>query len=398
MSEHCLLVLGASRYQLEVIKTAKDLGYRVVTTDNVPGNPGHALAHKSYSVDTTNLQEVLEVARREGVTGVLSPCTDVAVPTAAYVANALGLPGIPFESARSLTSKISFREFLIREGLPCPRFQVLADVAATETTDPVGFPAIVKPEGSSGSKGIFIVRSREELRERLPATLDFSPVKKALLEQLIEGRQGTCEGIVVDGKVAFSLLTDRETAPAPFVATAAHLVPSRLLPAERERIVNQIQVILTAHGVRSSPFDCDFVIDPNGIPYVLELTPRLGGNSLNRLVHESTGVHLAEVAVHLACGSAIVLPAELAVRPTAQLIFGVPSAGKLSFDQDEAASLRGSDWVRDLSFDYPVGHPVAAFINGRHRVGEATLVGESRDDVDAKVSELRARLRIAALP
>ncbi|CAN5923645.1 hypothetical protein BH11MYX4_BH11MYX4_04620 [soil metagenome] len=109
MSEGSLLVLGASRYQLEVIQKAKDLGYRVVTTDNVPGNPGHTVADQSFVVDTTDLDQVLEIARREQVIGVVAPCTDVAVPTAAHVSDALGLCGIPFQSARSLTSKLLFR-------------------------------------------------------------------------------------------------------------------------------------------------------------------------------------------------------------------------------------------------------------------------------------------------
>ena len=47
-----ILVLAASRYQLPTITSAKRLGYRVITTDNLPENPGHALADVNYLVDT----------------------------------------------------------------------------------------------------------------------------------------------------------------------------------------------------------------------------------------------------------------------------------------------------------------------------------------------------------
>ena len=398
MSERSLLVLGASRYQLEVITKAQQLGYRVVTTDNVPSNPGHTVADRSYVVDTTDLAKVLEIARAEDVIGVLAPCTDVAVPTAAHVASELGLCGIPLARARSLTSKLLFRELLAREGLPVPRFQaLLPDATFDSLPELAAFPMIIKPEGSSGSKGIFIVRTPEEVLARLPETMSFSPFKRAILEQLIEGRQGTCEGIVLDGKIVFSLMTDRETAPPPFVATAGHFVPSTMGTVENERALAQIAAILALHEVKSSPFDCDFVIAKDGTPYLLELTPRLGGNSLTSLVRTATGIDLADVAVRLACRSPVTLARSPEVTPTAQLILGVPNAGRLSFDEAASSALRAEPWVRDLSFDYPSGHAVDAFVNGRNRVGEATLVAADRVTLDDHARELRRRLRLASV-
>ncbi|MBX3191373.1 MAG: ATP-grasp domain-containing protein [Labilithrix sp.] len=390
-----LLVLGASRYQLDVIRRAKELGHRVVTTDNVPTNPGHALADASYEVDTTDFDGVLGVARREGIAGVVAPCTDVAVATAAHVAGALGLPAIPLESAKTLTSKVLFRRFLASEGLPAPRFvQVAAgDDDAIELPGP--FPLIVKPEGSSGSKGVFIVRTEPELRERLPATLAFSPTRVAIVEELVYGRQGTCEGVVIDGSIAFSVVTDRETAKAPFVATAAHFVPAAIAP---ERTTALIAQILAKHGIARAVFDCDFVVAADGTPHVLELTPRLGGNALTRLVNEATGIDLAEIAVRLACGSDVSFARAVAARPVAQLILGVERAGKLSFDASEVDRLKQEPWVRALSFDYAIGEPVEAFINGRTRVGEATLRAESRRELDARVAELRARMKLGVDP
>src|SRR5690606_27437985 len=120
-----LLVLAASLYQVAAIETARRLGYRVVTTDNAPANPGHALADKSYGVDTTDVDAVLELAVRENISGVIAPGTDVAVVTAAVVAERLRLPGPPPEAARILTDKFAFRRFLANGGLPCPRVHAI---------------------------------------------------------------------------------------------------------------------------------------------------------------------------------------------------------------------------------------------------------------------------------
>src|SRR5512136_1729181 len=100
-----LLVLAASRYQLETIRCAKRLGLRVITLDNLPDNPGHLEADRCYNIDTTDMEAVLDAARKERIDGVIAACTDVAVPTAAFLAQELGLAGPPLESARIVCSK-----------------------------------------------------------------------------------------------------------------------------------------------------------------------------------------------------------------------------------------------------------------------------------------------------
>lgn len=394
MSERpTLLVLGASRYQLEVIEAARRLGLRVVTTDNVPENPGHRVADEAFGVDTTDAEAVVGLARQLGVAGVIAPCTDVAVTTAAKVGRALGLRHVPPPSAEILTSKIRFRRWTTEAKLPSPAFEVLRGVAdVTRFTR----PRIVKPEGSSGSKGIFVVQDEAELARRLPETLSFARTGEALVEDLVPGRQGTCEGLVLGGDLAFAVITDRETVPAPHVATSGHFVPSRFAPEERLRIVGLVGYVLDTLGVDDSPFDVDFVLGDDGEVYLLEMTPRLGGNALTKLVRAATGVDLATVAVRLACGEDLGL-ADLGVvpeRPTAQLVLGVPARGALVWDEAEAEALRGEPWVRDLVFDVPRGAPVEAFVNGRTRVGEVTVTATTRDELDARVAELRARLAL----
>src|SRR5574340_1210804 len=174
MTRPRLLVLAASKYQLDTIQTAKRLGYWVATTDNVPTNPGHALADASFSVDTTDVEGVVRLARQLQVNGVISPCTDVAVASAAEVALALGLPGVPPEAARVLTSKLRFRCFLEEIQLPHPwACEVEAgELPGSDLFD--GRQWLVKPNRASGSKGVFIVKTFDEFRSRLPESRAFS--------------------------------------------------------------------------------------------------------------------------------------------------------------------------------------------------------------------------------
>ena len=107
-----LLLLGGSAQQVVAIETAKRLGCRTVLCDYLPDNPGQYAADRFYLVSTTDLQAVLDVARRERVDGVLAYASDPAAPTAAYVAQTLGLPGNPYRSAHFRSRKQQFQHRL----------------------------------------------------------------------------------------------------------------------------------------------------------------------------------------------------------------------------------------------------------------------------------------------
>jgi biotin carboxylase len=394
MSKKRLLVLAASTYQLDAIQMARELGMEVITTDNVQSNPGHRLADRCYSIDTTDRAGVLELARRERVDGVIAPATDVALETAAYVAAALKLPGPSVESARILTSKLEFRQFLTRGGLPCPRFIAVTSLkAAPDQRDLGSNPWVVKPNRASGAKGVFIIDYRMAVEKYLREATAFSIDGQAIIEQWLDGTQHTCEGFLAGGDLAFVMVTDRKTTQRPYAATAGHFVPTRLEPRTQIELLSQLRTIFSTLEVRDGPFDCDFVSTPSGV-YLLEATPRLGGNCLSSLVKTSCGFDIVEAAVRYACGEMPSLPISPAQRSAAVLILGVAAEGQLWFDVDQAAMLKEEDWICRLLLDKPFGAHVRPFINGRERVGEALLTGRDRNDLDCRALEVERRLNL----
>lgn len=390
-----LLVLAASLYQVAAIETARRMGYRVVTTDNVSANPGHALADKSYNVDTTDVDAVLELAVRENISGIISPGTDVAVVTAAIVAKLLQLPGPPPEAAHILTDKSAFRQFLSNGGLPCPRVHEIDGDRSIPDDLFDGSAWLVKPCRASGSKGIFIVRDYQDFIGRVVESRAFSMDGKAVLEEFIDGSQHTCEGLLKNGKAVLALITDRDTVPPPHTATLGHRVPSTLAAPMQLQALAAIEDVFRRLGVRSGPFDCDFVASDGRI-VLIELTPRLGGNSLSKLFTAALDFDLVAYAVAHACGDSIPLPAQHRPRPTAVAIFGAEQAGCLAWSQTEAEALRQEDWVQTLLMDHSPGTAVQPFINGCHRVGEVLVHGANRCELDERLAELRRRLALTA--
>lgn len=153
-------------------------------------------------MDTVDHEGVLELARYETVGGVIAAATDVAVPTQAYVAQQLGLPGPPFESMAILCDKLAFRRYLKAHGFPTPMLMSRSRESKPAPPMFANGPCILKPNCSTGSKGIFIVHSKEDFQRYLPETLHFSPDGEALLETYIDGFQGTVEGVMENGELA----------------------------------------------------------------------------------------------------------------------------------------------------------------------------------------------------
>jgi biotin carboxylase len=255
---------------------------------------------------------------------------------------------------------------------------------------------LIKPNRASGSKGIFFIRNPAELRMRLDASRSFSLDGKIHLEEFLSGTQHTCEGVMQNGSIALSLVTDRATAAPPYTTTIGHSVPSQLSPGVQRTLVDAIEKTMGLLNVSSGPFDCDFVVD-HGEVVLIEMTPRLGGNSLSRLFSTALNFDLVAYAVRYACADTTPIPLKPTIRPSSVVILGVDRAGRLNWNEHEALRLSLEPWLEYLSFDLPIGAAVDPFINGRHRVGEALLTGRDRDDVEANIAMLRHCLDLKAI-
>ena len=196
-----VLMLGGSMQQIPAIKRAKEMDYYVITCDYLPENPGHQYADEYHNVSTTDIDKVLELAQKINIDGIVAYASDPAAPTAAYVAEKMGLPGNPYESVKILTQKDLFREFLGKNRFNTPKARGYSsyDEIANEVDEFI-FPIMVKPVDSSGSKGVVKVERRSGLKDAVEEALYYSRSKKFVVEEFIEkkGYQVSGDGFSVD--------------------------------------------------------------------------------------------------------------------------------------------------------------------------------------------------------
>ena len=70
MPKKRLMILGAGPFQVYGIQRAVELGYHVITVDYLPDNFGHAFSHGYVNASTTDIEAVIEAAKRERIDGI----------------------------------------------------------------------------------------------------------------------------------------------------------------------------------------------------------------------------------------------------------------------------------------------------------------------------------------
>lgn len=310
-----ILLLGGSAQQVIAIETAKKLGYYTILCDFLTDNPGQYAADKFYLVSTTDKEAVLEVAKKENIDGVLAYASDPAAPTAAYVAEKLGLPGNPYESVEILCNKDRFREFLKNNGFCTPAAKGYDDLSSAFKDISDGYykmPVIVKPVDSSGSKGVSKITNLKDAKSKLKYAMSFSRGKRIIVEEFVEknGYQIAGDGLSVDGKLVFRYFANDHFNPKcvnPFVPISASF-PYNMPEDIQDKVHGEIQRLLNALNMKTCTYNFDLRIDKDYNVYLMEVAPRDGGNYIPQIIKYATGVDLVEYSVRGAMGEIINAP------------------------------------------------------------------------------------------
>lgn len=309
-----LLLLGGSAQQVVAIETAKNMGYYTVLCDYLDDNPGQYVADKFYLESTTDMDAVLDIAKKENIDGILAYASDPAAPTAAYVAEKMNLPGNPYKSVEILCNKDLFRAFLEKNGFCTPRAKGYSDIESAQNDIKNGLyklPVIVKPVDSSGSKGVGRIDSIEYATEKLEYAMSFSRGKKIIVEEFVEkfGYQIAGDGLSIDGKLVFRCFANdhfNDKCVNPFVPISASF-PYNMPDDVQTKIHNEIQRLLTLLDMKTCTYNFDMRIDKDFNVYLMEVAPRDGGNYIPQIIKYATGVDLVECSVKAAMGEEIVV-------------------------------------------------------------------------------------------
>lgn len=303
-----LMLLGGMRYLVPVIEAAHKLGVYVITCDYLPNNIAHKYSDEYCNVSILEKDKVLEKAKELKIDGILSFACDPGVVTAAYVAEKIGLPSSgPYESVEILQNKGKFRKFLTENNFNVPVAKQYTDIeTAVNDTEMFNWPVIVKPTDSAGSKGVTKVEEKDKLKDAINYALKFSHSNEFIIEDFLEkvGDSSDCDSFSIDGKlkfVSFSAQKFDENCENPYTP-AAFTWPASISKIHQEELTNEIQRLLTLLNMKSSIYNIETRECTNGKAYIMECSPRGGGNRLAEMVRYMTGVDMITNIVKVALG------------------------------------------------------------------------------------------------
>lgn len=302
-----LMVLAAGILQIPVIKKAKEMGIYVIAADGDPNAVGLQYADKPVVVNITSEEDVLRVAREEGIDGVIHPCSEVSMNVMGRLNDELGLFGISREQAIHATNKHLMREAFELGNVPSPKSSCFSEIEVAWGVFCTDFSGtcILKPSRNSGSRGIAKIPADiriQEFARLFEIAKSESRDKTVMLEQFIEGPEFSIEIIVWDGVVNVLTVTDKKTTGAPHFVELGHNQPS-IFPEDIVAVVKSAAVAgVKALGVSNCACHAEVKV-MDGKAYVIEIGARLGGDFIStELTHLSTGIDMVAAAINCALG------------------------------------------------------------------------------------------------
>jgi len=376
------VVLGGGVYQLPLILAARRRGLDVLLFDGSADALGFQHATRGAVVDIADPVAVTEAAREAGAIGIAYIVTEVAVRSAAEACATLGLPSITPDVARRCTDKQAMRECFAAAGLPVPRFRAVSSTSeAMAGARELGFPLVVKPVDSSGSRGVRRCESMDELASAVDAALASSRSRRAILESFLDGPEYTVETYTVNGRTEILGVSDKDRLPFPHLVsinlTYGPFADDRLRTAIGAAAVRAIE----ATGLETGPGHTEVMATPDG-PVVVEVACRGGGYRIfNDILPRISGVDPVEAVIDHALGRTPT--ATPTVRRAGVLrFFNPPERGRLvSVEGVDAA--RKMPNVLDVVIEATIGKPFHGITRDGERPGYIISIADTRADAVA---------------
>jgi carbamoylphosphate synthase large subunit len=375
--------LGASQSQIPLIEYAKRKGHYCITIDNVPTNPGHKLADESLNISTLDTERVYISLKDRNIDAVISYASDIATPTAAIVAERLGLKSNSISSVVKLTDKVEFRNSLKQLGLNVPKvweYRLGGDWILPVTQEP---KLIIKPVDSAGTKGVSLVEnSIDEINKGIDYALTFSSTKRVIIEEVIDNSKGDVhgDGFVVNGQLKFLHLGDHlYDLHINGLNPTGTTWPSSLSTQKLYLIEQTVGRVIEYVGFQNGSINVEARFNSKNELFIMEIGPRNGGYFVPLAIKHSSGVDLVEATLNQITNEEVYLPENKHNKPVAYYAIHARTSGKL-------VEVVISDWLNQRIIQREeiknIGDNVEMFINSSGVIAVILILFQDQNEMN----------------
>ena len=387
------MILGASYSQLPLYEAARQLGISTVAA-STPGDwLGFSVADESVYADITSPEAILKAAQEKEIDGIATCCLDAGVRALGYTCEQMGLIGPSAKSADISNDKFKMKEAFMAGGVRCARHICIHSLEELEEAlEKLEFQVVLKAVDLMGSRGIFRCNTREETFFYYNKTMEATRKDYCLVEEFIEGQVLGCEAMIQNGRLLYCLPNNIEAFQSYVPTPIGHSVPYKKQNELGKEVEHQVKLAIRATGLDNCPVNCD-LIEKNGKIYVIEITGRAGGTCLPEMVSIYYGINYYEAIVRLALGMDVQEMFRDKISGTANLSRTLLSDKDGIVKAIHNANKPAADIV-DLSFNIVPGDEVHHYTNGRDRLGQVILRGESLAACEKRLEEILSKINI----
>lgn len=391
-----LLMVGAGVAQLDGIRRARDLGMDVIAVDGDPNAPGLALANNPIVADITDEEQVVALARKHDVDGVMCISVDIAVRAVAAAAAELGLPGPTPAAAFNATSKHRMRELWEQAGVPSCLYRPCRTVVeAHAAAGEIGFPVVVKPSDNAGSRGVTWVENAGSMEAAYAHAMSYSRGGTVLVEEFMLGVEMSVEGIVYNGTLHVTGTSDKKRTQPPHLLDLEVLFPSEQPRHIREGAIGVVADAVRALGLDMTPVHAEVMVTSEG-PRMVEIAARGPGFKVfSTMIPWTRGVDVIRESIRMAVGQVPRL------KPSGErgavLVFPKVLPGRLmSLEGLEAA--RSIPNICEVELYVNAGDIIKPLRCGSDRIGHIIALAETRPEAEGSVRRAERLLRLQIQP
>ena len=293
-----LLILGANPETVSLVEKAKDMGIYTIVTDYDPNAFAKKYADKAENVNAIDVDGLVNLARREKIDGVVVGVAEALLPTYCELCKRLGFPAYSTADVFNvMIRKDYFKKKCIEYGVPTIREY------DPENIDNITYPVIVKPVDSCSSKGIRVCQNRKELETAIDYALEFSRVKKILIEEYMNGDEVISYYVMQDGNPIFVGMCDRYTHKEKkdlVQLPVSYIFPSKHINSYMKFSDKAVKNMIRGLGLKNGSIFFQCFVDSNGIVRMYEPGYRLNGAQEHLIVSRVSGIDAKEMYIQYA--------------------------------------------------------------------------------------------------
>ena len=386
-----VLILGASIYQVPLIRKAHDMGLRVIAA-SIRGNyPGFRIADEVWYIDTTDADGILKAARNANIDGILTTGTDVAVKSIGHTCDALGLPGITERAARFVTDKTLMKQAFKAGGVNTSPFHIVSTVReAIAAAEEIGYPVMVKACDVSGSRGISKVNSQYEISNAFEAAMRATRKDYVIVEGFVSGYEIGVSAFISGGELLLYAPHKKFVRRiGPVTVPEGHAFPFVCSKEVYDEVRHQLELAIAATGLDDCAVNGDFMICDDGSVSVIEIGGRCGATCIPELISIHFGIDYYEMMIRAALGQEVHAPAGGTTPCMAKLLFSPVEGVVTGIDYDALDALRKEHPEATILLDVEKGDFIRKTCDGTDRWGHVIMETSREEDVDQMIVNVR---------